>query len=101
MDEDDLRARLTFLEEMFRALYRQGIVTDDMLTSVAERLSATATNHGPSEAGVLEHAALMASMLSIEARAKVTTASERRAEFQRAQMRERTAMLSDGGNQST
>lgn len=103
MDDSALRARLTFLEELVRELYRQDIVTDEMLGTVAERLAAKATNHGPTEAGVLEDAAHMANMVPFEASETVETESDRRAAFQRRQMRERTAMISgpDGGNPDT
>lgn len=100
MDDSALRARLTFLEELVRELYRQDIVTDEMLDTVAERVAAKATNHGPTEAGVLEDAAHMARMIPFEASETIETESDRHAAFQRKQMRERTAMLSKPDNQA-
>lgn len=103
MDDSALRARLAFLEEVIRELYRQDILNDEMLGTVAERLAAKATNHGSTEADILDDAAHMANMVAFEAAETIETASDRRAEFLRRQMRERTAMLSspDGGNPDT
>jgi hypothetical protein len=92
VDETALRARLEFLEEMFRELYRRDVVTDEMLRAVADRFGSQADRASPSGAEVANHCAHMAVMLPIEAQAP--TQSEWTAEQRRTRMR----LISDGGN---
>lgn len=98
---DDFRSRLLMLEEVVRALYRSGALTDDMLSDVDLRLSIEADEAGGEKtAEAYAVAAQMARMLPIEASQSATAASDMRADFRRQQMRERTALINqpDGGN---
>jgi DUF1680 family protein len=85
VDDDTLRARLEFLEEMVRELYRRGVITDDMVAAVAERFGSRADRANFGDAAVADHCAHMAVMLPIEA--STPTQSEWEAERRRARLR--------------
>lgn len=101
--DDALRARLELLEALVLEMYRCHILTEEMIDRVAERFSAKADRSSPSEAEIAEHAAHMATMISIEASAL----SQERWEAERSNQRadERRSRLhvvpSDGGNPDT
>lgn len=85
VDDDTLRARLEFLEEMVRELFRREVITDDMVAAVAERFGSRADRANFGDAAIADHCAHMAAMLPIEANAP--TESEWEAERRRARLR--------------
>lgn len=88
MDDEPLRIRLAVLEEIVRELIRSGVLTDEMIEAVANRLEADDTEAG-------EIAAHQARMLPIEA------AMPTQSEWEAAQRRKRMRVISDGGNPAT
>lgn len=92
--------KLAFFEALFEELYRSGVITDDMISAVAERAGSLERWHaGASEEDLHGGVAIAAAMLPMRAHAELP--SDRRAAYERRQMIERTALLArDGGKRA-
>ena len=84
--------QLALFGALFEELVRAGILTEDMVENVALRFDGLAHEYrGSDREDQYSHLALAARLLP--GRATAPTPSARRAEYERRQMRERTAIL--------
>ncbi|RSV15682.1 hypothetical protein CA235_07470 [Sphingomonas sp. ABOLF] len=92
MSDINTQDQITLFGALFEELVRAGVLTDDMVENVALRFDGLAHEYRGSDGGEqYSHLAFAARLLP--GRARAPTVSERRAEYERRQMRERTAIL--------